>query len=89
LKKIFGVLCDLFDRIATILGDSTVSRPRFIELLSLLFSSVSLGTIPMLQDAVTVMSAMNATIAVTVMSVTSATEENGRWRLVSRERRKA
>lgn len=57
LSRLFSVLCDLLDRIVKILDDSAFTRSRFLELLTLLFSSVSLDTIPTLSDAVTVCNA--------------------------------
>ena len=52
--RICSVVYDLLSRIAEIMGDHRTARGHFAELLSLLFSSVPLGTLPTVQDAVTV-----------------------------------
>ncbi len=57
LSRLFSVLCELLDRIVRILADSALTRSSFAELLSLLFTSVPLETIPTLSDAVTVCNA--------------------------------
>lgn len=57
LSRLFSVLCELLDRVVRILADTSLSRSSFTELLSLLFTSVSLETIPTLSDAVTVCNA--------------------------------
>lgn len=57
LTRLTRVLYDLLDRIHEIMGDLPLSRGRFLELLSLVFSAVSLGTLPTSGDAVTVANA--------------------------------
>lgn len=57
LLRLTAVLYGLFDRIYEIMGDLPLSRARFLDLLSLVFSSVSLGTLPTSGDAVTVANA--------------------------------
>ena len=57
LSRLTAVLYDLLDRIQEIMGDLPLTRVRFSELLSLVFSSVSLGTLPTSGDAVTVANA--------------------------------
>lgn len=57
LSRLIPVLYGLLDRITEIMGELPLTRARFAELLSLVFSSVSLGTIPSSQDAVLVANA--------------------------------
>jgi len=57
LARLSSVLYDLLDRIHEIMADLPLTRGRFSELLSLIFSSVSLGTLPSSGDAVTVANA--------------------------------
>ncbi len=54
LARLSTVLYGLLDRICEIMGEIPLTRSRFSELLALLFSSVSLGSIPTAQDAVTI-----------------------------------
>ncbi len=54
LSRICGVVYDLLSLTVEIMGEHKTTRGHFAELLSLLFSSVSLGSLPTVQDAVTV-----------------------------------
>lgn len=54
LLRLFPILVQTLDRIVTIMGDCPLTRARFAELLSLLFSAIPVYTIPTLMDAVTV-----------------------------------
>lgn len=55
--RLFGVITGILDRLVELLPDSKLSAEDFSDLLTLLFSSQSLGTIPTRADAVTVGSA--------------------------------
>ena len=57
LSRLIPVLYGLLDRITEIMGELPLTRARFAELLSLVFASVSLGSIPSSQDAVLVANA--------------------------------
>ena len=54
LLRLSSVIYGLLDRICEIMGEIPLARSEFFDLLSLLFSTVSLGTLPTVQDAVTV-----------------------------------
>ena len=54
LRRLFGTICGLLDRMHEVLGEERLTRERFAEVLTLLFSSVSVGQLPTSQDAVTV-----------------------------------
>ncbi len=55
--RLFGAITETLDRLVTLTPDSRLTAEDFSELLSLLFASQSLGTIPTRADAVTVGSA--------------------------------
>lgn len=57
LLRLTAVIYDLLDRICEVMGEIPLTRSRFSELLSLLFSTISLGTLPTVKDAVTVQNA--------------------------------
>ena len=57
LTRLTPILYGLLDSIGSIMKERTLTRARFSELLSTVFSSVSLGTLPTSGDAVTVANA--------------------------------
>ncbi len=52
LERLFGTVCELLDRAYETVGEMTLSRERFADVLALLFSSIGLGQLPTSQDAV-------------------------------------
>ncbi len=54
LERLFGAICELFDRAHEAIGDLTVSKERFADILALLFSTVGLGQLPTSKDVITV-----------------------------------
>ncbi len=54
LNRLFGAICELFDRAHETVGDMKISRERFADILSLLFSTVGLGQLPISKDVITV-----------------------------------
>ena len=57
LSRLFSVISSLLDKAVEVLGDTSVTRLQFADILDALFASVSVGQLPLTQDAVTVGSA--------------------------------
>lgn len=53
-ERIWDVICDAFDTLTTLAGDTEMNLAEFIELLKLLFRAVTLGQIPASTDEVTI-----------------------------------
>lgn len=54
MQQLFGILCDVLDQFATILGDTELSGEEFARLLRLILTQYSVGTIPATLDQVKV-----------------------------------
>lgn len=53
-SQVYGLVMDLFDRITALLGEETVSRREYIEILDAGFSEIKVGLIPAVVDRVVV-----------------------------------
>lgn len=53
-SQVYGLVMDLFDRITALLGEETVSRKEYIEILDAGFTEIKVGLIPAVVDRVVV-----------------------------------
>lgn len=51
-SQVYGLVMDLFDRLAALLGDETVSRREYAQILDAGFAEIQVGLIPAVVDRV-------------------------------------